>query len=88
MTENSLVFLKVTADDMTHNKAPIEWEVFKAQVNQTFYYLVRNSEIGTALIDTDQNKMFDAQSAQPLPGDQGMTLDMDNVTLLDPSGAK
>jgi hypothetical protein len=88
ITENTLVFLKADATDMTHNNDPIEWEVFKGQVNHSFYYLVKNSEIGTAMIDVEKGAMFDAQTAQPLPGNDGMALDMNDVTLLDSSGAK
>lgn len=87
-TDDTLVFVKAEADKMTYNKEPYEWEVFEGRINDRYYYLVLNPEIGTALIDINEKAMFDAQAAQVLPGGDGMTLDMNDLTPIPSSGVK
>ena len=87
-TENTLVFVKVDASGMTYNKDPFDWEVFEGQINDQFYYIVKNPEIGTALVDINKKAMFDAQAAQSLPDGDGMTLDMSDLTPIPESGVQ
>ncbi len=82
-----LVFVPVAATEMTYNKKSFKWAVFKSQTADTIYYLVRNPDIGTALIDIGKNAMFNAESAKDLPGGKGMSMDLNDLTLLDDSGA-
>ncbi len=88
ITKDTLIFVKVDGKNMTYNEAAFEWEIFQAQVNSQFYYLIKNPKIGIALIDIQNNSISDAESAQDLTDSMGMALDINDVTRLDPSGAE
>ncbi|WDP89370.1 MAG: hypothetical protein HUN04_06380 [Desulfobacter sp.] len=82
-----ITFVQAAATDMTYNDDPIEWEVFEARTNADHYYLIRNPDLGTALIDVSACRMFDAEDARPLSGGDGMSVEMNRLTRLSPSGA-
>lgn len=84
--EGIVVFLPVQASGMTYNHKTINWKVFRLQENDNYYFLVQHPDVGTALIDTVQQKMFDAESAVSLPGGKGILVNTDETTPLSSSG--
>lgn len=83
-----LFFELIEASDMSYNNSSEELLVYQSSQNGGSLYLVQNDRIGTGLIDTEQGRVYDAESAVLSADGSRIQIDLDQAEAIIPSGVE